>query len=440
MEKEMIMKMSKFNNFIETLKSFYVFNSFSGSLIELDKKYFEFLQSGNILKLSESEINILKNQGIVVTDKCNEKSLIRYFFYKARYGNQILSMTIVPTLECNFSCPYCYEKKLKGSMSTDIWNAIIKFLRQNWMKFETINIIFYGGEPLLEINSIFRFLEEYSIIDTSILKRTNFSMITNGYLLSKDVINKLNNFGVDDYQITIDGDEKIHNQRRPHKIKNDSYQVITKNIHYALTKSRISIRTNMDLNNSIFDLEYFLKRINYPKGHKNLHIYSGNLNNDDSNPDFDIHSDSSFSKCYLDNHKKALSKKAASFSSNSFHLAPRESFCSADSINTYCFLPNSKIVNCWNHLASMQEIAEFTIGEIKNGNVEIDRVKLANWFDLTDISNIPKKCDDCNLLPICLSGCPKARSVGTVDCCYPKFWLKDYISSIAFFKSMKEDT
>lgn len=436
----MIMKMSQYNIFTSTNNGKYVYNSFSGSVIELDSNHISILESGEIAKLTAEEICLLTKQGIIISDECDEKKLIKYFFNKSRYGNNTLSITIVPTLECNFSCPYCYEKEIKGRMPKENWQAILNFIQNCGNKFEYINITFYGGEPLLELKAIYDFLNNYSRLAPSICKKTTFDMVTNGYLLSKDVVEKLNYYGVYSYQITIDGDEETHNKRRPHKKKSDSYQVITKNIHDALSNSKISIRSNIDIDNSDFDVKSLLSDIGFPSGHKNLHLYTGILVDEDSETDFNIHTNSSFSKCYLENHEKALSNNATPFTSSTFHLSPKELFCGADLESCYCFLPSGKIVNCWNHMSSDQEVNDWMIGEIKDGKVSVDLVKLANWMESTSITSISSECENCKLLPICLSGCPKARATNEKDCCYPKYWLSEYINSFATLHNDQNNT
>lgn len=70
----MIMKMSQYNIFTSTNNGKYVYNSFSGSVIELDSNHISILESGEIAKLTAEEICLLTKQGIIISDECDEKN------------------------------------------------------------------------------------------------------------------------------------------------------------------------------------------------------------------------------------------------------------------------------------------------------------------------------------------------------------------------------
>ncbi len=156
------MKPSYYNIFLNPSNKYFVFNSFSGAMIELNDKCYKSLKSGQYNNLSNEEIDIAIKQGILVEDDYDEKAILKYTFNKSRYCNDTLAITIAPTLNCNFSCPYCYEKDIMGKMSTKIWDAILKYIIKNGEKYNTINLTFYGGEPLLETRSILRFLKAFA--------------------------------------------------------------------------------------------------------------------------------------------------------------------------------------------------------------------------------------------------------------------------------------
>ncbi len=112
---------------------------------------------------------------------------------------------------CNSECKYCYEKSMKEAELDNSLNKKFKFdfseptsleidikkLKAFLAKDKEPVLIFYGGEPLLEIDKIKKIIDE--------LKDTNvkFRMQTNAKLLDKLPISYLNK--MDKILVSIDG-------------------------------------------------------------------------------------------------------------------------------------------------------------------------------------------------------------------------------------------
>ncbi|WP_347915830.1 4Fe-4S cluster-binding domain-containing protein [Clostridium saudiense] len=68
-----------------------------------------------------------------------------------------MDFTIWVTRRCNLSCKYCYEgnNKLAASMDIKTADKTIEFICKTIKKVdENINVIFHGGEPLLEYGAV----------------------------------------------------------------------------------------------------------------------------------------------------------------------------------------------------------------------------------------------------------------------------------------------
>lgn len=172
------------------------------------------------------------------------------------------SVTFVLTYNCNFMCPYCFEKntpKSSSIMTKDMVDRIYDLHNNN------INYItFYGGEPLL--------LENKEIINYIISKspKATFSFITNGYYLNEfyDIFSKIK-IGL--VQVTLDGTSEIHNQTRILKKSGNTYDKILEGIELYLKSSiNIKIRINVsdkNLNNIAILCrqlkKQFVKYLNY---------------------------------------------------------------------------------------------------------------------------------------------------------------------------------
>jgi MoaA/NifB/PqqE/SkfB family radical SAM enzyme len=101
---------------------------------------------------------------------------------------------IIPIRRCNLSCAYCNEfDKVSEPVPTDEMLRRIDKLAA----LGTTAITISGGEPLLHpgLDEIIRRIRSHGILAT---------LITNGYLLTIDRIEKLNRAGLDYLQISID--------------------------------------------------------------------------------------------------------------------------------------------------------------------------------------------------------------------------------------------
>ena len=101
---------------------------------------------------------------------------------------------IIPIRRCNLSCEYCNEY---DDFSKPVPLEMMKQRVDHLARLKTSIITFSGGEPLLhpDLDEIIRHIRRYPIIA---------GMITNGYLLTAERIQRLNQAGLDHLQISID--------------------------------------------------------------------------------------------------------------------------------------------------------------------------------------------------------------------------------------------
>ena len=52
----------------------------------------------------------MKDQGIIVDENFNEDKQV-FLKYMSVVDNGVLELIILPTMNCNFKCPYCYEDR-----------------------------------------------------------------------------------------------------------------------------------------------------------------------------------------------------------------------------------------------------------------------------------------------------------------------------------------
>lgn len=139
---------------------------------------------------------------------------------------------------CNFRCKYCRQKKTKEiiNMTTEeIKNAIDTFY-SNAKK--NRSVVFFGGEPLLNIEGIkyaIRYIREFD-------KEIQFSMVINGSLCTEEIAKFLAENKVE-VIVSMDGPEELHNLARVNANQEGTYKKALqgyKNLKNAGCKTGIS--------------------------------------------------------------------------------------------------------------------------------------------------------------------------------------------------------
>jgi MoaA/NifB/PqqE/SkfB family radical SAM enzyme len=111
-----------------------------------------------------------------------------------RFRYQPVAAHLIPIRRCNLSCTYCneYDDRSAPVPTTDVLRRIDRLVALG-----TGVVTLSGGEPLLhpDLDQIISHIRRRGAIAT---------VITNGYLLSRDRIARLNRAGLDHLQISID--------------------------------------------------------------------------------------------------------------------------------------------------------------------------------------------------------------------------------------------
>lgn len=138
-----------------------IYNTRTLSLSILNKEeYSQYVNFENEDINLENEILFknLYNDGFIIDYECDELSILNHRLNFNRYSKDSLKLTIAPTMDCNFNCFYCYEKgrnlENNDSMSYEIQEKLIKFIKERSVDIKMLDIVWYGGEPLLEFEII----------------------------------------------------------------------------------------------------------------------------------------------------------------------------------------------------------------------------------------------------------------------------------------------
>src|SRR5271169_264370 len=134
---------------------------------------------------------------------------------------------LIPIRRCNLSCTYCNEF---DDFSKPVPKAEL-FRRIDRLKeFGTSIVTISGGEPLLhpELEDVIRHIRKRGIIA---------GMITNGYLLTRERIESLNDAGLEHLQISIDN-------VMPDEVSKKSLKVLDKKLQLLAEYAIFQININ----------------------------------------------------------------------------------------------------------------------------------------------------------------------------------------------------
>lgn len=195
---------------------------------------------------------MLKRLGIVVESREDEKTSAAGILDRMNEKNQGVNLIVVLNLDCNFACTYCYEGDMKGRlyMSEDTAGLLIKFVKDKFTPGKKwLNIDFFGGEPLLSLQTIRRISSELRSFAESRSASFTFSLTTNGSLFTKKTVVELGTLGLKVVKITIDGPPEIHNRCRPFKSGAGSFETIIRNINETCDLIKVGVGGNFQQEN-----------------------------------------------------------------------------------------------------------------------------------------------------------------------------------------------
>ena len=231
------MKKSKYCNVKEIAEGVVVTNVKSGTMVLFSDKYAEYvkiaLTVGDVndsLRMQPKIRKFLYETGLIVDDNEDEEKTQLLEIEKHKNNTGMLGLIIMPTDDCNFRCPYCYEDHIKSYMSMDYLDRIAKFVDLRIDQYRGLKVEWFGGEPLLQLNSIYYLSEKLVKICKSHKKPFLSAMTTNGYYLTIDVFEKLKKLHFLGYQITVDGMAETHDKQRFLANRDGTWNKIIKNL------------------------------------------------------------------------------------------------------------------------------------------------------------------------------------------------------------------
>lgn len=131
---------------------------------------------------------------------------------------------------CNLTCSYCFagQGKFKGEraiMSLDTAKRAIDFLIENSGNRRNLEVDFFGGEPLLNMDVIKEVVAYARSIEKEHDKNFRFTLTTNGVDIDDDVI-EFANKEMHNVVLSLDGRKEVHDRERRTVSGEGSYDII----------------------------------------------------------------------------------------------------------------------------------------------------------------------------------------------------------------------
>jgi uncharacterized protein len=393
-------KNSKYNILFSRNSSNYLYNTLSTSIIYLDDKTLDNILNNNISNINDETVKLLLDNGLIADYDENETDHYRYFYDKTRYDKSTLNITFIPTYACNLSCIYCIQgnKKLTATAAKQKinLNPLIAFVHH---KLDTehiaeMNILLYGGEPLLQYETCCSFSEHIARLASDYSIPSKFLLVTNGTLINEPVIQKLIKPHDMRIQLTIDGNSIEHDQRRVFHTGAGSYDIIIRNLDLLIEKGltdNVTIRINIDKDNVSQGFEI----IDRMKRKSIKDVYFGLLTSLKTKSCTSYFSMDEYSSSYDPLLTSYLLSKGYVTGNKMGKTAP----CSMNSENCFLIDFNLDVYKC-----------DLFIGNKKLRVGYIDElgslILLPNYYKQMNRSPFYlKKCKECILLPACAGGC-----------------------------------
>lgn len=433
------MKVSLYTFLFDDNNKYYVYNSLTNALLELqDDLYYKLVDAENnnsevdLLGEEQDTVDYLKFNRVITDNDTDEFLIYKSNILAQRAEKDFMHLTLSPTMECCFKCHYCFETvKTAGKMTAEVMDNIIKHI-SNYKDLKSLKITWFGGEPLLAVNEMVLF---YSKLEP-LLKSLNYSsnIITTGYHISEKIIGVLKQIKVTSMQITLDGNKESHNKIKFLEECDDCFSKVLDNIDLATKlypELHVIIRVNITLDNCKQFPELYSYLLNRYQGanvavapafvlDRNGGCSSSVSDNSVSN----LFSPKDYAKYILQLAKKGIDSTYIRYPGKFFQE------CAVRNNIAISFDARGNAYKCWEVIGN----EKYSIGKVnKEGYLEnVDVTNLNRQLFGAD-PLFDKKCSRCKYLPLCCGGCPIQRIQNEFEngknicCTYYKSHIKEFM-------------
>lgn len=194
-----------------------------GTLSPDEKEEFERLGSKEIGEIS-AELSELETEGLLNAPENREE---------LHSTGEIKALCLHICHDCNLRCAYCFAKDgtyntPRDYMTFEVGRAALDFLFANSGNRRNLEADFFGGEPLMNFDTVKQIVAYGKEKAEAFGKNIKFTLTTNGVLLNDGAIEWLNR-EMDNVVISIDGRREVHDRLRVTPNGKGSFETALKN-------------------------------------------------------------------------------------------------------------------------------------------------------------------------------------------------------------------
>src|SRR5207237_6598587 len=162
---------------------------------------------------------VLADNGFLVASRDADRRNLNAYLNEVKGDTSELNVTVLTTLQCNFACDYCFQgdhgdyNKHADKMSPDTSEQVARWIdaRMDELHPKRLTVTFFGGEPLVNLPALYDLAERAWKSTQARGIELTIGIISNGLLLTEELVDRLVPFGLNYVKITLDGDRDTHN-------------------------------------------------------------------------------------------------------------------------------------------------------------------------------------------------------------------------------------
>ncbi|RAP59463.1 radical SAM protein [Oleiagrimonas sp. MCCC 1A03011] len=438
-------KPSRFNVQATTTEGWLLlWNTYSGSMNAFRPSQHDAIRALISQKTSADDekgiARYLNERGFLVPAATDELRRVQYAFGKENHRTDRLELILLTSEDCNFRCTYCYEDFRKGTMLPSVREGIKNLVRSRLGTLKELSVSWFGGEPLYGMEAI----DDLGPFFTDVAEQAGLQYdshtTTNGYLLTKEVADRLLNYQINDFQITLDGLAEDHNRHRGARDGSGTFEVIYANLCNLAARDddfTVVIRVNFDQQNAP-GLEAFLELLQERFAHDDRFILAFHAVGK-----WGGENDANLAVCGMDESYAVRTRLTAAARGLGLSvtggwqpgLGAGEEVCYAARPYNFIVGAHGDLMKC---TIDLDKKDYNIVGKIQeDGSLNLDVDKMALWTE--PAFERDTGCQSCHMLAACQGvHCPAVR-ISTGDRCCPGIRRTAKQEMVAYFNAAQAD-